>query len=161
MIDSKRPAYEPAARLFERPRYDPDMRRPPSTVAGAAIVLLRVIAGVVWLAALALQWPELLKDSDVVIDGASVGPEGTSVGLVIVFVIFGAPAAGGAVPTAYLPALWRTLGPYLPAGAGTTAVRNTLYFDGNAIGSSVVILLTYLLLGAAEIGRASCRERVL
>ena len=31
------------------------------------------------------------------------------------------------------PGLWRIFGPYLPAGAGTTAVRNTIYFDGNAI----------------------------
>jgi hypothetical protein len=56
-----------------------------------------------------------------------LGAGGTLV-VVIVFVILGAPASGGTVPTPYLPTIWRTVGPYLPAGAGTTAVRNTIYF---------------------------------
>ena len=66
-----------------------------------------------------------------------LGAAGTLV-VIVVFVIFGAPAAGGAVPSAFLPTFWRTFGPYLPAGAGTTAVRNTIYFDGNAITRSLV-----------------------
>ena len=77
-----------------------------------------------------------------------LGPPGTLV-VVVVFVIFGAPAAGGSVPAAFLPGFWRTIGPYLPAGAGTTAVRNTLYFDGNAITRALVVLTAYLLVGAA------------
>jgi hypothetical protein len=56
--------------------------------------------------------------------------------------------SGGTVPSAYLPGLWRTFGPYLPAGAGTTAVRNTLYFDGEAITKSLLILSGYLVAGA-------------
>ena len=52
------------------------------------------------------------------------GPAGTLI-VVVLFVIFGAPAAGGTVPSAFLPEFWRAIGPYLPAGAGTTAVRNT------------------------------------
>jgi hypothetical protein len=75
------------------------------------------------------------------------GPIGTLI-VVVLFVIFGAPAAGGSVPSAFLPAFWRVLGPYLPAGAGTTAVRNTVYFEGNAIGVSLLILAAYLLVGA-------------
>ena len=77
-----------------------------------------------------------------------LGPPGTLV-VVVVFVIFGAPAAGGSVPAAFLPGFWRTIGPYLPAGAGTTAVRNTLYFGGNAITHALVVLTAYLLVGAA------------
>ena len=77
-----------------------------------------------------------------------LGPPGTLV-VVVVFVIFGAPAAGGSVPSAFLPGFWRTIGPYLPAGAGTTAVRNTLYFNGNAITHALVVLTAYLLVGAA------------
>lgn len=76
-----------------------------------------------------------------------LGAAGTLV-VVVVFVIFGAPAAGGTVPAAFLPTFWRTIGPYLPAGAGTTAVRNTLYFDGNAIGGALLVLAVYLVLGA-------------
>ena len=76
-----------------------------------------------------------------------LGAGGTLV-VVIVFVIFGAPSSGGTVPASYLPTLWRTIGPYLPAGAGTTAVRNTIYFDGNRIGPSLIILAAYLVVGA-------------
>ena len=36
---------------------------------------------------------------------------------------------------AVLPNFWGTIGPYLPTGAGTTAVRNTIYFGGNGIGA--------------------------
>ena len=78
---------------------------------------------------------------------AVLGPAGTLI-VVVLFIVFGAPASGGTVPSAYLPAFWRTFGPYLPAGAGTTAVRNTLYFDGNAITKSLLILSGYLVAGA-------------
>ena len=65
--------------------------------------------------------------------------------------IFGAPSSGGTVPASYLPTLWRTIGPYLPAGAGTTAVRNTIYFDGNRIAPSLIILAAYLVIGALAV----------
>ncbi len=79
-----------------------------------------------------------------------LGAAGTLV-VVIVFVIFGAPASGGTVPAVYLPDLWRVLGPYLPAGAGTTVVRNTIYFGGNDIGLSLFVLGAYLVGGAATV----------
>ena len=47
-----------------------------------------------------------------------------------------------------LPDFWRTFGPYLPAGAGTTLVRNMVYFGANAIGLSLVVLAGYLVAGA-------------
>jgi hypothetical protein len=75
------------------------------------------------------------------------GPAGTLI-VVVAFVIFGAPAAGGTVPSAFLPAFWRTIGPYLPAGAGTTAVRNTIYFGGNEIALALIVLAAYLVVGA-------------
>jgi hypothetical protein len=78
---------------------------------------------------------------------AVLGAAGTLV-VVVLFVIFGAPASGGAVPSPFLPAFWRTFGPWLPAGAGTTAVRNTIYFGGNEIATSLVVLAGYLVAGA-------------
>ncbi len=81
---------------------------------------------------------------------AVLGAAGTLV-VVIVFVIFGAPASGGTVPSAYLPGIWRIFGPYLPAGAGTTAVRNTIYFGGNRIGTSLIVLAAYLVVGAVAV----------
>lgn len=74
------------------------------------------------------------------------GPVGTLI-VIVVFVIFGAPAAGGTVPRPFLPGFWGTIGPYLPPGAGTTAVRNTIYFDGNAVGRALVVLGAYLVIG--------------
>jgi hypothetical protein len=79
---------------------------------------------------------------------SKLGPPGTLV-VVVVFVIFGAPAAGGAVPASFLPGFWRAFGPFLPAGAGTNAIRNTIYFDGNAITQALIVLTAYLVVGAA------------
>jgi hypothetical protein len=87
-----------------------------------------------------------------------LGAAGTLV-VVVVFVIFGAPASGGTIPAPYLPTLWRVIGPYLPAGAGTTAVRNTLYFDGNAITRSLIVLAVYLVAGAAAVALLRQRRR--
>ncbi len=77
-----------------------------------------------------------------------LGAAGTLV-VVVVFVIVGAPAAGGSAPGAFLPGFWRTIGPYLPPGAGTSAVRNTIYFDGNAVAGPLIVLGAYLVGGAA------------
>ena len=86
-----------------------------------------------------------------------LGPAGTLV-VVVVFVIFGAPASGGTVPSSFLPGFWRTFGPYLPAGAGTTAVRNTIYFAGNNIARSVIILAAYLVVGALTVIAVRARK---
>jgi len=61
----KRPAFEPPAQLLKPTRYDPDMKRPGSTVAGVVLVLLRVIAGVVWIASIALEWQKYVRELDV------------------------------------------------------------------------------------------------
>ncbi len=81
---------------------------------------------------------------------AVLGAAGTLV-VVVVFVIFGAPASGGTVPSSFLPAFWRTFGPYLPAGAGTNVVRNTIYFGGNDVTKSLLILAAYLVVGALAV----------
>ena len=75
------------------------------------------------------------------------GPAGTLI-VVVLFVIFGAPAAGGPSRARSCPEFWRAFGPYLPAGAGTTAVRNTIYFGGNEIGLALLVLAAYLVVGA-------------
>ena len=85
-----------------------------------------------------------------------LGPAGTLV-VVVIFIIFGAPAAGGPAPSAFLPGFWRFFGQYLPAGAGTTAVRNTIYFNGNGITRSLIVLTAYLVVGALVV--ASIRSR--
>jgi hypothetical protein len=86
-----------------------------------------------------------------------LGAAGTIV-VVVLFVVFGAPASGGSLPSPYLPTFWRTFGPYFPAGAGTTAVRNTVYFDGNGIARALLVLAAYLVVGAAVMVTARRRR---
>jgi hypothetical protein len=78
------------------------------------------------------------------------GAVGTLI-VVVVFVVFGAPSAGGSLAKPFLPGFWGTIGPFLPPGAGTTAVRNTIYFDGNGIGQPLIVLAAYLVAGAAVV----------
>lgn len=67
----KRTAFEPPARLAEHEPLQRRMRRPAATAFGSALVLLRVIAGVVWLAAVALDWSAVEREFDVRLGGAS------------------------------------------------------------------------------------------
>jgi hypothetical protein len=78
------------------------------------------------------------------------GAGGTLI-VIVVFVIFGAPSAGGSLARPFLPGFWGTIGPFLPPGAGTTAIRNTIYFSGNGIGQALIVLAAYLVVGAAVV----------
>ena len=63
---AKRPAFEPPARLLRPIGYDPEMKRPPSRLAGTALVLLGVVAGVAVLAGIVAEWEGIVAD---VVDG--------------------------------------------------------------------------------------------
>ena len=78
---------------------------------------------------------------------ALLGVAGTLVAL-IVFVLFGNPSAG-LYPGSFLPGFWRAIGPWLPGGAGLSALRGSVYFDGTAIGGRLVLLAVYAVAGAA------------
>ncbi|MFT7835886.1 DUF3533 domain-containing protein [Saccharothrix sp. BKS2] len=68
---------------------------------------------------------------------------------ILAFVVLGNPSAGGAYPTPLLPAFWRAIGPWLPPGAATTAIRNTVYFSGHATAGPLWTLSAYALGGIA------------
>ncbi|KRA25536.1 hypothetical protein ASD65_14745 [Microbacterium sp. Root61] len=70
----KRPAFEPPTRLMKPMAYDPAMRRPISTVAGAVLVLLRVLAGAVWLIELAAHWGSYAAEIDGALEGVEFSP---------------------------------------------------------------------------------------
>lgn len=90
MSVEKRPAFEPPAVLVERVEPPPDMRRPAATVMGALLVFLRVVAGVVWLVSLALQWDRVLEeDLGVDIDPGTLDAEGMDALLVVILVLGG------------------------------------------------------------------------
>jgi hypothetical protein len=80
---AKRPSYEPAGRLLRPPRYDPDMKRPVTTVTGAVLVFLRAVAGLLFLAELGLHWNLVATSSAIAIDGLT-DAEAAGVGLAII-----------------------------------------------------------------------------
>ncbi|MBN8870025.1 MAG: DUF3533 domain-containing protein [Solirubrobacterales bacterium] len=75
-----------------------------------------------------------------------LGILGTGVAI-LVFVVFGNPAAGGAYATELLPGIWRTLGPLTPAGAATSAVRDAAYFPDASLWPTLLVLLAWIAVG--------------
>ncbi|WP_141930201.1 hypothetical protein [Microbacterium sp. SLBN-146] len=90
----KRPAYEPPTRLLRPTGYDPDMKRPASTYAGVALVMLRVVAGIVMLVGIALGWHGVVIDLESIdgFDDSDVEQltRGIIVGVGAVFVVLDA-----------------------------------------------------------------------
>jgi hypothetical protein len=66
---------------------------------------------------------------------------------ILLFVILGNPSAGGAYPAPLLPPFWAAIGPWLPPGAGTDAVRGIVYFGGAGVGRACLVLAGYAVLG--------------
>jgi hypothetical protein len=66
---------------------------------------------------------------------------------IIVFVIAGNPSAGGAYGWPLLPAFWAAIGPWLPPGAATDAIRGAVYFGNTAITRDLLVLGGYALAG--------------
>lgn len=89
MEPDKRPAYEPAEKLLTRPQYDPEMKRPVSTVAGAVLVLLRVMAGVVWTIQFADRWEVTGGNVDPTLDGVALPSDVVQLGLLLIVVASG------------------------------------------------------------------------
>lgn len=73
-VPQKRPAFEPPTALVGRVDVDPGMRRPASTIAGAALVLLRALAGAVWVVAVSFGWPEWLRAASGIFGGDASAP---------------------------------------------------------------------------------------
>jgi len=66
---------------------------------------------------------------------------------ILVFVVLGNPSAGGAYSWQLLPGFWRAIGPWIPSGAGTAAVRGIAYFGGVAIATNLWVIAAYGLFG--------------
>ena len=69
---------------------------------------------------------------------------GVAIGL---FVVLGNPSAGGAYPAVLLPPFWSAIGPWLPPGAATDAIRRIVYFPSASIATSVWVLVGYAIFG--------------
>jgi hypothetical protein len=68
---------------------------------------------------------------------------------ILLFVVAGNPSAGGAYGWQLLPAFWRAIGPWLPPGAGTDAVRSAVYFSNTGMSRDLLVLGGYALAGLA------------
>ncbi|MEU2347106.1 DUF3533 domain-containing protein [Modestobacter sp. NPDC049651] len=66
---------------------------------------------------------------------------------ILLFVVLGNPSAGGAYPAPLLPPFWAAIGPWLPPGAGTDAVRGIVYFGGAGVGAASLVLVGYAVVG--------------
>jgi hypothetical protein len=77
-----------------------------------------------------------------------LGPAGIIVTLILI-IQFGNPSSGGSNGAAYLPSFWHDIGPFLPPRNAFILLRNTVYFDGNGIGSALTVLLVYAAITAA------------
>lgn len=73
----------------------------------------------------------------------------------LLFVIIGNPSAGGAYPTEMLPPFWRVVGPWLPGGAGVTAIRDHVYFHGHDATRPTLVIVAWCVLGTAVMAIAA------
>lgn len=71
---------------------------------------------------------------------------------VIVIMLFGNPSSGGPSGPHYLPAFWRDIGPFLPSRNAYILLHNALYFNGNGITQSLVVLLVYVAVTGIILG---------
>jgi hypothetical protein len=86
-----------------------------------------------------------------------LGLAGTGL-VILLFVVLGNPSSGGVYPAPLLPSFWSAIGQALPPGAGTTLVRNTVYFSGHAVTTAVWVLGAYAVGGAVLAWAASWRN---
>ena len=115
---------------------------------GALVVgpLLHALPGPTW--SLALLGALLVFCAGAFSMGLQVVAGTIGIGLtILVFVVLGNPSAGGAYSWQLLPGFWRTIGPWIPSGAGTAAARGIAYFGGVAIATNLLVIAAYGLVG--------------
>lgn len=77
-----------------------------------------------------------------------LGPQALVVAFLL-FLVVGNPASGLASAPELLPSPWKELGGLLPPGALGDALRGEAYFDGAGVMGPVLVLLAWVLIGAA------------
>lgn len=77
---------------------------------------------------------------------SAFGIIGTGVAI-LVFVVLGNPASGGPFPPELLPEPWRSVGPWLPTGAATTAFRTIAYFPDASLAQPLLVLAGWIVIG--------------
>ncbi|GAA1458004.1 ABC transporter permease [Williamsia maris] len=67
----------------------------------------------------------------------------------LALIVLGNPLSGLTSSPSLLPQPWGAIGQYLPPGATGTLLRNVVFFDGHATGHATLVLLAWLIVGAA------------
>ncbi len=80
----------------------------------------------------------------------AIGILGSLVAMMVILWL-GSQSSGGLASWEFLPLVTRSVGPYLPAGAGLDAVRNVLYFGGNSIARNLIVLACYAVVGSTVV----------
>jgi hypothetical protein len=70
---------------------------------------------------------------------AVVGLPGTGLAAVA-FILVGNAVSGGSVPIAFLPDVFRQVGPWLPNSAIVSGARDVVYFNGHDLGHTLLVL---------------------
>ena len=102
-------------------------------------------------------WPLLpcfwLITTAVVLAAAAIqglaGKAGTLL-VAVLFIVIGGPPAGG-LGTYLLPVYWRNIGVIFPPQNAVTLINHVLYFGGNNITTSLIVLFLYVAAGVAVI----------
>ncbi|MGW0708194.1 DUF3533 domain-containing protein [Streptomyces sp. NPDC002643] len=130
-----------------------------SGLAGAAIVgpVFDALSGHFWALAAIGTLVVFASAATALALQTLLGLLGTGV-VILLFVVLGNPSSGGVYPAPLLPAFWSAIGQLLPPGAGTTVVRNTVYFSGHATTQALTVLTTYAIAGALVAWAASWRN---
>ena len=89
-----------------------------------------------------------------------LGHAGIGLGFLLFFLV-GNPASANGTSPDVLPSFWRQISQYMPNGAGGTGLRNTAYFDSNAMARPLSVLSAYALAGVLLLlaGEAVRRRR--
>lgn len=86
----KRPAFESPGNLVRPVGVDPNMPRPAAISAGAGLVMLRVVAGLLWLVALALNWDDIAHAVEVELgDDLKLTDDAKTIGLALILTVGG------------------------------------------------------------------------
>jgi hypothetical protein len=78
----------------------------------------------------------------------------------LLFLFIASPASGNGSAPELLPGFWRHVGQFLPLGASGSALRNTSYFDGNAVVTPLLVLSTYAVGGVVLVAGGELAGRL-
>lgn len=87
-----------------------------------------------------------------------LGMPGLGLGAAL-FLLVGNPLSGVATAPEFLAEPWRSIGAWLPPGAGGQVLRSATYFDGAGAAPHLLVLGSWFLLGLVLVGLASTRTR--